>query len=62
MKCKILRYGNYTYRIVIPAKIIKKLDIKNGDYLDIQLIDKKIVLEKSDENGATGRDLCRPGG
>ena len=33
-------------RIVIPIEVRKKLGIKDGEHLEISIIDNKIVLEK----------------
>lgn len=49
MKIRIQKWGN-SYGIRIPSNIIKSLNIKVNDVLDIEQIDKKIVISISDKN------------
>lgn len=49
MEIRIQKWGN-SYGIRIPSNIIKSLNIKVNDVLDIEQIDKKIVISISDKN------------
>ena len=49
MEIRIQKWGNF-YGIRIPSNIIKSLNIKVNDVLDIEQIDKKIVISISDKN------------
>ena len=43
---------NFTYRVVIPAKIMKELRLKKGDDMKVYTKDGKIIIErKEDDNG-----------
>jgi len=43
---------NFTYRVVIPAKIIKELKLKKGDDMKVYTKDGKIIVErKENDNG-----------
>lgn len=49
MEIRIQKWGN-SYGIRIPSNIIKSLNIKVNDVLDIEQIDKKIIISISDKN------------
>lgn len=49
MEIRIQKWGN-SYGIRIPSNIIKSLNIKVNDVLDIEQIDKKIVISISEKN------------
>ena len=36
----------YTYRVVIPAKIMKELKLKKGDDMKVYTKDGKIIVER----------------
>ena len=54
MPTALIRVGR-NYRITIPAEARKKLDIREGDYLRLEVQGDKIVLTKADREWKTLR-------
>ena len=48
MRYKARKVGN-SISVTIPSFVVKSLDLKNGDYLSIELEKKKIIIKKEEK-------------
>ena len=56
MEAKILKWGN-SDAVRLPKVILKELDIKTGDTIDIQMDENKIVITKIRKKGFSLEEL-----
>lgn len=45
MKKKMIKFGN-SLVVLIPSSIVNILDLKKGDEVNVELKNKKIIIEK----------------
>lgn len=56
MEVKLHRWGN-SYGIRVPSNLLKALNLKEDDIIELNQVDEKIVISKSNKNKVSLKKL-----